>query len=484
MPKCIVCGNRSIKTNAKREGVRYHGFPKNDNLRREWFKVLGIDRCHKWQRICSNHFIEENYKTGKKRYLLPNAIPQPNNRNGFPSNYATQSNHAESGNNGIYPLEQNIIREENIENSTVNNFISPSSSSILPENNEVMPDHTLGSGLRCSVKNCFNRHSENLSMFRCPKDYTLRKMWIEKCGINEDAPEIEISAIRVCSTHFELDCFTNTALKNRLKPGSVPLLFLDSAPESTNEVSVFSICEDQFISPIDNEAAEQLSEEEKNNEIDNTSMIIDLTIDDSSNSSLSITLEPIEERTSQCIIMDVCNTEDFTMDKHGFIFEMFKKAVLPSLYWKSEHLGEQYATGFYQRDTFDVIVKKVFFHNNLVPTIQIYGKKYEYKMSITTIKDVDDLLEKLDSIERCYGRDGFVFEECIGYRENSEDSMCSGCQGLVEDRYLQGMKAKFESIHHTMESFNNRLAEKKETILALRKRMAEMKNRQRRLYTL
>ena len=65
-------------------------------------------------------------------------------------------------------------------------------------------------------------------MFRCPKDYTLRKMWIEKCGINEDAPEIEISAIRVCSTHFELDCFTNTALKNRLKPGSVPLLFLDS----------------------------------------------------------------------------------------------------------------------------------------------------------------------------------------------------------------------------------------------------------------
>ncbi|CAI6374805.1 unnamed protein product [Macrosiphum euphorbiae] len=83
MHKCIVCGNRSIKTNAKREGVRYHGFPKNDNLSREWLKVLGIDRCHKWQRVCSNHFIEENYRTGKKRFLLPNAIPQPYNRNGF-----------------------------------------------------------------------------------------------------------------------------------------------------------------------------------------------------------------------------------------------------------------------------------------------------------------------------------------------------------------------------------------------------------------
>ena len=36
-------------------------------------------------------------------------------------------------------LESEFYREENIENSTVNNFISPSSSSILPENNEVMP---------------------------------------------------------------------------------------------------------------------------------------------------------------------------------------------------------------------------------------------------------------------------------------------------------------------------------------------------------
>ena len=36
---------------------------------------------------------------------------------------------------------------------------------------------------------------------------------------------------------------------------------------SINEVPVLSRCEDQFISPIDNEAAEQSSQEEKNNEI-------------------------------------------------------------------------------------------------------------------------------------------------------------------------------------------------------------------------
>ncbi|XP_016659683.1 uncharacterized protein LOC100575137 [Acyrthosiphon pisum] len=67
---------------------------------------------------------------------------------------------------------------------------------------------------------------------------------------------------------------------------------------STNEVPVLSTCEDQFISPIENEAAEK-SLSDKNNlkdNTDNTSMIIDLTIDDSSNSPLSITLEPIEKR--------------------------------------------------------------------------------------------------------------------------------------------------------------------------------------------
>lgn len=58
-------------------------------MRKKWLNVIGIDHCYDWQRICSDHFIDENYRPGKKRYLLPNTIPQPYdknyNANGVPS---------------------------------------------------------------------------------------------------------------------------------------------------------------------------------------------------------------------------------------------------------------------------------------------------------------------------------------------------------------------------------------------------------------
>jgi len=68
----------------------------------------------------------------------------------------------------------------------------------------------------------------NLSLFGYPKDFTLRKKWIEKCGLKKDPTEIVKHGTRVCSTHFKLECFKNTTLKNRLKPGAVPSLFLDN----------------------------------------------------------------------------------------------------------------------------------------------------------------------------------------------------------------------------------------------------------------
>ncbi|XP_060857813.1 uncharacterized protein LOC132935315 [Metopolophium dirhodum] len=553
MHKCIVCGNRYDDTKINRPGVIYHGIPKDECMRRRWLKVYGIDRCFDWHRICSDHFLEENYKPGKKRFLFSNTIPQPYNRNGFPSKYATQSNGVETGNNVILPMEQNIIKEKHIGNAGVNNLKSPS----LTRNNEDMsnknlPNHTLRLGVRCSVKNCFNRLSKNLSLFGYPKDFKLRK---------------------TC-THFELDCFKNIKLKNRLKPDAVPSLYLDNAPPAALPVSIdkapvltstcevqfisqmdmeaagltserkqnnviappaalavpideapvltstcevqfisqmdmeaagltsdgkqnnviapptalpvsideapvlTSTCEDQFISPIDSEAAEQTSEGKQNNvkdDTDNTPMIIDLTIDDSSNSSLSITLEPIEKRTSQCTTMDVCNTEDV----HGLIFELSKEVVLPSLYWKSEHLNIENATRFYQQNANDVTVKKIHFYNNLVPTIQIYGKEYEYKTPITTIKELDDLLEKIDSIEKCYGRGGFVFEQCLGYFENSLVNMCSGCEGLIKDQDLERMKAKIEAKDKALESLRISIAEKQKMVLKLRKKMAEtIRNRQ------
>jgi len=54
--------------------------------RREWLEVLEIDCCHEWKHIiCGDHFLEKNYKPGKKWFLFWNAIPQPYDQNGFPS---------------------------------------------------------------------------------------------------------------------------------------------------------------------------------------------------------------------------------------------------------------------------------------------------------------------------------------------------------------------------------------------------------------
>ena len=133
--------------------------------------------------------------------------------------------------------------------------------------------------------------------------------------------------------------------------------------------------------------------------------------------------------------MDDCKTDDFTRDANKLNFEMSKDIILTSVYWKSEYLSAQNATGFYPRDTDEETVKKVIFYNNLVPT-----------------------KERFDSIEKCYGRGGFVFEQCIGYIENGLVNMCSGCQELLKDQVLQIMKAKIEAKNKTIESLKNRVS--------------------------
>ncbi|XP_008189896.1 uncharacterized protein LOC100569998 [Acyrthosiphon pisum] len=120
----------------------------------------------------------------------------------------SQSNDAETGNNVILPMERNIIKEENIENAVVNNFKSPRRSFRLTRNNEDkrnknMPDHTLGSGLRCSFKNCFNRLSKNLSLFGYSKDFKMRKKWMEKCGMKKDLAKIVKRTIRLLTRLFQ-----------------------------------------------------------------------------------------------------------------------------------------------------------------------------------------------------------------------------------------------------------------------------------------
>jgi len=96
----------------------------------------------------------------------------------------------------------------------------------------ILKDYTLGSGSLCSVKNCFNRYSADLSFFGYPRDFTLRKEWIEKCGLTVDPTQKMKSGVRVCRVHFEDHCFINTERRNRLRPNAVPSLFLDGGKKN------------------------------------------------------------------------------------------------------------------------------------------------------------------------------------------------------------------------------------------------------------
>jgi len=97
----------------------------------------------------------------------------------------------------------------------------------------------LGNGPRCSVKNCFNRYSKDLSFFGYPSDSTLRKKWIEKCGLQVDPTKKVKSGAKVCRAHFTDDCFTKR--KNRLKPDAIPSLFLDAGKKKMNNLLIYFV---------------------------------------------------------------------------------------------------------------------------------------------------------------------------------------------------------------------------------------------------
>jgi len=82
----------------------------------------------------------------------------------------------------------------------------------------------LGNGKRCIVKNCFNRHSNDLNLFNLPNYYTLRNKWIKKkkCGSVAVSTKKAATSQRVLLEH---NCFINT--KQKLKPDAIPSLFLD-----------------------------------------------------------------------------------------------------------------------------------------------------------------------------------------------------------------------------------------------------------------
>ncbi|XP_026821932.1 putative uncharacterized protein DDB_G0291812 [Rhopalosiphum maidis] len=286
MHKCIVCGNASQNTKYTRPELIYHTFPKNEYRRRKWLKVFGFTQCHDWHRICSDHFLEKDYKLGEKRLLWPHTIPQPFDQNYNDDNFSnnTLNDDGQISNNECLPMNQNLVIDDQIEEIVVNNFESPRRSSrkikltttnedmsyenmprlqteryekrvptYIPndspndtanENNQSVQvpayqDHSSGSGIRCSVKNCRNRYSKNLSFFGYPKNFNMRKLWFEKCGIEGVDPTKKLkSTLKVCGQHFKDDCFMNSKKQNRLRYDAVPTLFLDNDTSLIDERNI------------------------------------------------------------------------------------------------------------------------------------------------------------------------------------------------------------------------------------------------------
>lgn len=154
-------------------------------------------------------------------------------------------------------------------------------------------------------------------------------------------------------------------------------------------------------------------------------------IEFNSNSNYSKNMSPVENTNS--------NNDDFIFNDVHCIHNLSRNFVLPNYFWKSVLCKKnQNKTIFIQRDYSMKVIKKVYFHNNLVPIIFINNKRYEYNENIETKIELENLLEKIDDIEICMGYDGYMHEQCIGYFEKSskETESCFNCQELTKDEHL------------------------------------------------
>ncbi|XP_071574457.1 uncharacterized protein [Temnothorax nylanderi] len=91
----------------------------------------------------------------------------------------------------------------------------------------------------CCIKNCKNRtcdgDAKGITFFRFPKETSIRQQWLDACKQTETS--LKVDSARICSDHFDTNCFimefTKRRSKNipakelrRLKKGSVPCKML------------------------------------------------------------------------------------------------------------------------------------------------------------------------------------------------------------------------------------------------------------------
>lgn len=175
-----------------------------------------------------------------------------------------------------------------------------------------------------------------------------------------------------------------------------------------------------------------------------------------SRSTQSVT--PELGKISNCVSLK--SIIDFEKNKwvdSGFIREISENICLPNSLWQHIHNAKNNSTGFIQRDSNCQTSKKVIFENSLMPIIHINGKEYSYNKNINSRNELQNLIDKLDSIEICAGYDGFISENCIGYYEDSQDDteMCSACQDLVKIPKVDTSKSNTNS---RIESLRNKVS--------------------------
>ncbi|XP_003245120.2 uncharacterized protein LOC100570263 [Acyrthosiphon pisum] len=368
MPKCLVCENSSASTN--RRDITYHSFPRNEYLRREWLNVYGIDHCNDTDRICSDHFLEENYRTGRKKYLKKDTIPQGYDKNCLPSN-CTQSNDVVMSNNEFLPTELNRL------SYTTRSYVDETST------NEFLP-----------------RDDNHLRKVQSYENMTR----LQTEPFDRQMPTfIANDNIRTVIESGSAPVLTTTTT-TKYKPGATSTLKMPDKL-SSNTVINPELIDNQItflkhISPA-NKLNSSVLPEIKTPVISECYSLAGKADIHDSNPDKST-------NTSQYIIIDDDDTENFRVKDHRFIYNISRIIVLPSALWRIVYDCVQNTTSFYQRDSSYKTVKKISFYNSLLPKIQIYGINYKYNKPIKSKKQLQSLLEKVDSIKKCSGVDGFT----------------------------------------------------------------------------
>ncbi|XP_060872912.1 uncharacterized protein LOC132946837 isoform X2 [Metopolophium dirhodum] len=378
MPKCLVCNNSPASTT--RRDITYHMFPKNEYQRREWLKVYGIDHCNDSHRICSDHFLKENYRTGRKRYLKKDTIPQGYDKNCFLSN-CTQSNDVVMSNNAFLPTELNRLSY-----ITQSNDVVMRKNEFLPKEFNCLSYTTQSNDGETSTNPFLPRQENHLSYTTQSNDgETSTNPFLPREENHLRKVQSYENMTRLKTEPFETQnptCTANDNIQTVIESVSTPVLTTTKYKQEAtstfkmpDKLSSNTVINPELKTPVISECfslAEQTDTHDFNT--DSKANII------------------------QCIIIDDDDTEDFTVNDHRFIYNISKIIVLPSALWRSVYDCVQNTTSFYKRDSFFKTEKKIIFYNNLIPKIQIYGMDYKYNKPIKSKNELQSILQTVDSI--------------------------------------------------------------------------------------